>query len=133
MQLAQNHLESLRAAAPEADRQRAEASEVEMAFWDSIKNSESTSDYEAYLKQFPQGSFALLARTRTASLVERAAAAPKAEPASAADDAVEIAFWNSIKDDENPATFGAYLSRFPGGAFAELARIRCQELGPRQT
>ncbi len=134
MQLAQNRLESLRAATPEANRQDAEASEVEMAFWDSIKNSESTSDYEAYLKQFPHGSFALLARTRAASLAERAAAAPKAEPASAADDnAVEIAFWNSIKDDENPATFEAYLSRFPGGAFAELARIRRQELGPRRT
>lgn len=64
MLLAQNRLESLRAATPEADRQRPEASEVEMAFWDSIKNSECTSDYEAYLKQFPQGSFALLAHTR---------------------------------------------------------------------
>ncbi len=75
----------------------------------------------------------MLAHTRVTNLVERTAAAPKAEPASAADDPVEIAFWNSIKDDVNPATFEAYLSRFPSGAFAELARIRRQELGAQRT
>ena len=35
---------------------------VEIEFWDSIKNSVTASEYEAYLEQYPEGSFAALAR-----------------------------------------------------------------------
>lgn len=50
--------------------------------------------------------------------------------ATAAPQSVEadIAFWNSIKDQKSAAQFQAYLNRFPNGTFAELARIRLQEL-----
>jgi hypothetical protein len=46
--------------------------------------------------------------------------APLAEDASALD----LAFWNSIKDSSNRADFEAYLARFPQGTFAGLARNR---------
>lgn len=50
------------------------AEQYELTFWDSIKDSEYASDYEAYLKTYPNGRFAALARAR----VERLrAAAPK--------------------------------------------------------
>lgn len=46
-------------------------------------------------------------------------------PASATDAAaLELAFWNSIKDSTRKADFEAYLNRFPSGTFAELARNR---------
>lgn len=52
------------------------AEQYELAFWDSIKDSEHASDYEAYLKVYPNGRFAALARAR----IERLrAAAPKTE------------------------------------------------------
>jgi tol-pal system protein YbgF len=44
------------------------------------------------------------------------------------DDAVEIAFWNSVKDAKTPAVFHAYLQQYPQGKFAILARLKLQEL-----
>jgi adenylate cyclase len=44
---------------------------VEIVFWESIKNSTLVADYEAYLTQYPEGSFVALARTR----IEAAASA----------------------------------------------------------
>src|SRR5271168_4512295 len=37
---------------------------VEIEFWDSIKNSILANEYEAYLKQYPEGAFVALARVR---------------------------------------------------------------------
>lgn len=49
-----------------------------------------------------------------------------APPATAAPstDTIEVVFWESIRDSKNPADFKAYLSAFPEGRFAALARIR---------
>jgi hypothetical protein len=41
---------------------------------------------------------------------------------------IEVAFWNSIKDEKNPSLFEAYLKRYPNGAFADIARITLDEL-----
>jgi Domain of unknown function (DUF4189)/TIR domain/Putative peptidoglycan binding domain len=41
---------------------------------------------------------------------------------------IEVAFWNSIKDEKNPHLFEAYLKRYPDGAFADIARITLEEL-----
>src|SRR6185295_6198406 len=39
-------------------------------------------------------------------------------------DAVELVFWQSLQASKDPAEYRAYLDRFPGGAFAELAQVR---------
>jgi formylglycine-generating enzyme required for sulfatase activity len=57
------------------------AEQYELTFWESIKNSDQASDYEAYLQAYPNGRFAALAKARIARL---RAAAPKAEPAAPA-------------------------------------------------
>jgi hypothetical protein len=44
---------------------------AEIVFWQSIASSTNPADFEAYLKQFPQGSFAALAQIRLASLATR--------------------------------------------------------------
>ncbi|MBZ0217932.1 MAG: PDZ domain-containing protein, partial [Fimbriimonadaceae bacterium] len=44
------------------------------------------------------------------------------------DDAVEIEFWQSIKNSTDPAEYRAYLSAFPDGHFAPLARLRLNQL-----
>ena len=41
---------------------------MELAFWKSIENSQSAAGFEAYLEQFPDGTFAPLARARVAAL-----------------------------------------------------------------
>ncbi|QUN27379.1 formylglycine-generating enzyme family protein [Cupriavidus sp. KK10] len=52
--------------------------QYELSFWESIKNSNYAGDYEAYLKQYPNGRFAVLARARLERLAA-SASAPKAQ------------------------------------------------------
>jgi tetratricopeptide (TPR) repeat protein len=42
--------------------------------------------------------------------------------------AVELSFWDSIKNSSDPAEYNAYLKKYPDGQFAELARIRLRAL-----
>ncbi len=53
----------------------------ELAFWNSIQTSNRADEYRAYLRQYPNGRFAMLAQTRVAALAP-AVAAPAAAPAS---------------------------------------------------
>ncbi len=41
---------------------------------------------------------------------------------------VELAFWESIKDSDNPKMFEAYLERYPDGLFGGVARVKIEEL-----
>jgi hypothetical protein len=50
------------------------------------------------------------------------------EATKSLDDAtLELAFWESIKNDKNPQLFQAYLNRYPKGVFADIARINLQQ------
>src|SRR5476649_1362073 len=60
--------------------------QYELTFWESIKDSTYPSDYEAYLKAYPNGRFATLAHARIDRL-RAAAAAPKAQPQAQPDHA----------------------------------------------
>ncbi len=51
------------------------AARYELEFWESIKDSEHPSDYEAYLQAYPNGRFAPLAKARIARLRKNAPAA----------------------------------------------------------
>lgn len=55
-------------------------------------------------------------------------AAPATATAPAEDPAVEMAFWESVKDSDDPAMFTAYLRQYPQGAFASIAEARIQAL-----
>ncbi|MGN5479862.1 formylglycine-generating enzyme family protein [Cupriavidus basilensis] len=54
--------------------------QYELTFWESIKNSNYAGDYEAYLKQYPNGRFAALARARIERLAAASAPAAKTPP-----------------------------------------------------
>ncbi len=53
--------------------------DAERLFWSSIKDSKDAAEFEAYLAQYPSGTFAALARTRLAAL-RRAAPSPAPVP-----------------------------------------------------
>ncbi len=59
---------------------------IETSFWNSIKNGTDPSDFEAYLKRYPNGFFAAIAQNRLAALTKPAAAPaqPRAVVAPAA-------------------------------------------------
>lgn len=48
----------------------------ELAFWNSVQTSNRADEYRAYLRQYPNGRFALLAQTRVTALGPSVASAP---------------------------------------------------------
>jgi class 3 adenylate cyclase len=101
--------------AAEAERQ------IELAFWTSAEESGKSEDLRAYLERYPEGAFAPLARSRLAEPAKPAGAEPGADP-------VELAFWETVSESDNPAMFEAYLKKYPDGEFRALAEIRMGEL-----
>ncbi|GAB2174698.1 caspase family protein [Dongia sp. agr-C8] len=70
------------AAAPAPAAPSGAKSAAEKAAWDAISTSKQASDYQAYLQQYPQGTYAPLARSRLAELNRATPVAP-AEPQAA--------------------------------------------------
>ena len=98
---------------------------VELAFWESIKESSEPAESAAYLEQYPQGAFTALAEARRQTLLD-AKAELATEPPEA--DPTELTFWDMVKDSDNPAMYQAYLEKYPEGSFVALAKVRIDEL-----
>lgn len=98
--------------------------QVELAYWNTIKDSGDAALFEFYLEQYPNGLFAALARTMMARLKADSADTAKARDAEreTAQRATEIAYWNSVRDSNNPDLIRLYLERFPNGVFSSLAK-----------
>ena len=84
----------------------------ELAFWQSISDSDNPADFEAYLEQYADGQFARLANNRLASLQE-------------------AQLWAAIANSENADDFAAYLERYAAGRYARQARQRLATLSAR--
>ena len=103
----------------------------QLAFWDAIKDSTDPAEFEAYLEQYADGPFAKLAEARRQALLQGTTSPePSASPAELV--AVELAFWESVRESDNPAMYEAYLEKYPEGAFAPLAKARLDELRPHR-
>jgi hypothetical protein len=85
---------------------------LDVAFWDAIKESQTPQELAAYLDQHPDGHFAGLARARLSQPIDEAPLA-QAEPTKSNDEAIELAFWESIDDRNDPRLFAAYLEKTP--------------------
>jgi adenylate cyclase len=92
-----------------------EATPTEISFWESIQESTGSEEYEAYLKQYPEGRFSAVAKARLTDL--------ETTPELPAEEAlkVELLFWESVKDSSDPEPFQAYLDKYPQGQFVDLA------------
>jgi len=93
---------------------------IELSYWDTIKNSNNPEDFKSYLEKYPDGQFASLAKSRANGL-RPAGNGPSGESS-------EMLYWNAIKDSRNPADLRAYVTKFPGGLFVELANNRIASL-----
>jgi hypothetical protein len=71
---------------------------VEIEFWDSIKNSILAREYEAYLEQYPEGSFVALARVRLEAIKQDAVGMRDPH-----DREIELPFWESVRESDNPS------------------------------
>jgi hypothetical protein len=104
---------------PSADSEVA----LELGLWDSVKDG-GHAELEAYLEQYPDGTFASLARTRLEAGTLSSVEPDVPTPGEAAAHALDLAFWESVKDSHRREELEAYLAQYPNGHFAELARAR---------
>ena len=58
-----------------------------------------------------------------------AVSTPQQPPSSPSSSEVEVVFWQSILNSQNPSDFEAYLEQFPNGVFRALAQNRLATLG----
>lgn len=87
----------------------------EYVFWQAIENSKNAAEYEAYLKQYPNGAFAPLARARIKRLSEQ-----KQETEQAQDDGADVIELDEIRFvDAN----GLSVRAGPGTAFEKVSRV----------
>ena len=100
---------------------------LELALWDSVKDG-SPAELESYLEEYPEGTFASLARTRLDAAVLAPNGSPAPPQADAATETLDLAFWNSVKDSNRREELEAYLKQHPNGHFAVLARARLSSL-----
>jgi uncharacterized caspase-like protein len=112
-----------RLAALTADTKEAAPSRVpefELTYWNTIKESTNISEFESYLKAYPDGAFAPLAKLRIEQLRrDGAKPADKAAPARKRDGIKtakrEPATRAAPTQDARPAGGGAAAGGFPGG------------------
>jgi hypothetical protein len=125
---------------------------TQLIFWESIKDSKDQKMFEEYLRKFPQGIFAGLAKINIKKISQRDDAKPnesgrrkgmmqsmpppapqkrqskkstgKVSSKKISEEKYEIIFWQSIEDSNNLDMFQEYLRRFPNGAFSGLAKIK---------
>jgi len=91
--------------------------------------SDQTPEYSDIRRAGHDGGDFLFARLEARSAV---AATPTASapvtPAAPSPAVVEFAYWDAVKNSTNPNAFKAYLKKFPFGNFADLARVKIDEL-----
>lgn len=69
----------------------------------------------------------LAAQTAQEADPKPAPAANVANPQTNTQLAVELAYWNTIKESMNPAAVQSYLDRFPNGQFVVLAQLQLEK------
>jgi tRNA A-37 threonylcarbamoyl transferase component Bud32 len=109
---------------------------IELAFWNSVKDSTEPQLYREYLLTYPHGRFRSLAQAKLDILSRKQA--PKPAPAQAAaltkenkdeqEQEVELTFWNSVKDGTEPQLYRDYLEKYPHGRFESVARTKLEIL-----
>ena len=104
----------------------------ENLMWESAQHSNLGADYQAYLDVYPAGLYAPMARNRIASAAnapEAATESARQTPTSKPDgSAQENLIWDLAQRSNLGADYQAYLSAYPGGIYAPLARNRIASL-----
>mgnify|MGYP001247760811 CR=1 FL=1 len=114
------------AAAPATDAAADQTIEIE--FWKAVDSLGEEAGYREYLTRYPSGLFASLAQGRIEALTAKRDAAEQKAAREA-----EIAFFQTIQAAESVEGYETYLTQYPDGLFAGLARQRIQALETMQT
>jgi adenylate cyclase len=91
-------------------------------------------EYRVYLERYPDGAFAPLALARIDSLEHGHITVAAATPVAIVDPkAIELTFWETVKDSTNPEMYQAYLDKYPAGEFALLVKAKLAEISTEES
>ncbi len=128
-------------AAAVATTNSGESSQVELAYWNAIKDQNDVRQFVNYITKYPNGAFADIARLKIedafgvkdkAAQTEKREAAAEQATSQNRNSAAEAVYWQSIQNSNDPRFFEAYLAQFPNGAFATLAKLKIDVLGGKK-
>jgi Caspase domain len=113
----------------------ADASLVELKFWESVEKSNDPKDFEAYIRKYPNGNFVELANNRLRSL-EAAESPPSPEPESALPDPSlsvkkERPNMNVFRLKHDPSFFTPPEAKHYGTLSITTGKIQWEEDGVR--
>ena len=104
------------------------AAPTELVFWRSIEKTEDPAAFDAYLRRYPKGAFAAIARLKRKRLLDRLGKAVRppasATPAQKRRLSPEEVTRRSIQHSTAAEDFEIYLERYPNGRYAVQARER---------
>ena len=120
--------------------------EIEKTFWTSIEHSTDAADFEAYIRNYPNGSYRALAENQIRRL--KASQPPIPAPAKVTDNPLvavpptptpstpvavdpETSFWNEVKASGAREYCDAYLKQYPKGKYVALARVELKKFDDR--
>ncbi|MDH3740989.1 MAG: caspase family protein [Hyphomicrobiales bacterium] len=116
-------------AKPEVVQPKVDDTTVDVAYWNSIKDSNDPAVIRSYIEKFPKGQFTFLARTLLGRVEAQSTgkeAKRKAEAEALARRETELADWQAVRTSTEPAAFQAYLIKYPNGTFADLASAKLE-------
>ncbi len=119
---AKERIAEMKAAIEAARKDAAERAAREARAWEVAEQGNSIQSYQDYLGQYPSGKNAPTAQERIARM--------QAEMAAAEASAIEEAAWSSAKSSNTVAGYETYLSSYPSGKYAPLAKAALEELKP---
>jgi tRNA A-37 threonylcarbamoyl transferase component Bud32 len=135
-----------RKAAPKVETSKAPTQahedEVELTFWNSVKDGTDPEFYQDYLEKYPHGRFESVARTKLQILRRKSqprnGRPPKGGPTSGLDlgnlmmvnprIAAEVTDWNALQDTRDPQAYRDFLAKYPGGMFSTVAKLKLDSL-----
>ena len=97
-----------------------------MIFWNSIKDSTNPDDFKEYLKKYPNGEFADLAKNRLKTIGTEQPKAPTSEN-------TEPEYWETIRNSKDAQDFKDYLQAYPHGVHAAIAGLKIKQLEAAKT
>ncbi len=124
--------------APAAEAPGDSGWQKEFELWRSSNASGKVEDYQKYLRVYPSGKFASVAKTRIEELNTAAATQKPADETAAVADATkqvsdsdakrDLDMWRQVSKTGKLEDYQKYLKDFPQGKFAKVAKTRVETL-----